>query len=152
MSWGHTEKNCKFKMGFNGVVTYYSVLLWNYKHLLGQCGCLILIVKVIDATYIGSIEEFKILSASGHIPGNLPPWGGSTPETGFADFSKCFFFLSQQCCVPSSRFRRHILRHKVRQISFHGVLCSMESVRHINTLWALVYCTEQQSMASLVSC
>ena len=100
MSWGHTEKNCKFKMGFNGVVTYYSVLLWNYKHLLGQCGCLILIVKVIDATYIGSIEEFKILSASGHIPGNLPPWGGSTPETGFADFSKCFFFYLNNVVCP----------------------------------------------------
>jgi len=50
MSWGHTEKNCKFKVGFNGVVTYYSVLLWNNKYLLGQCGCLILIVTVIDAT------------------------------------------------------------------------------------------------------
>jgi len=44
MSWGHTEKNCKFKVGFNGVVTCYSVSFWNNKYLLGQCGCLILIV------------------------------------------------------------------------------------------------------------
>jgi len=50
MSWGHTEKNCKFKVGFNGVVTYYSLSLLNNRYLLGQCGCVILIVTVIDAT------------------------------------------------------------------------------------------------------
>ena len=37
-------------------------------------------------------------SASGHIPGNLPPCGGSTPETGFTDFSKFFFYLDNAVC------------------------------------------------------
>jgi hypothetical protein len=73
-------------------------------------------------------------SASGHIPGNLPPWGGSTPKTGFADFSKSVFFLSRQCCLPSSRFRRHILRHKIQGICFHEVLCSMELVSQSSIL------------------
>jgi len=57
MSWGHTEKNCKFKVGFNGVVPYYTPLLWSNKYLSGQCWCLILIVTLIDAT---CIEGFKI--------------------------------------------------------------------------------------------
>jgi hypothetical protein len=50
MSWGHTEKHSKFKVDFNGGVPYYSLLLWNNEYLLGQYGCLILIVTVIDAT------------------------------------------------------------------------------------------------------
>jgi hypothetical protein len=51
MSWSHIEKNCKFKVGFNGGVTYYVLSLQNNKYLLEQCGCLLPIVTLIDATH-----------------------------------------------------------------------------------------------------
>jgi len=69
-----------------------------------------------------------------------------TPETGFAISVRVRVRVTM--LVPSSGFRRH----KIQGFSFHGVLCSMESVWHINTLWAVIYCTEKQSMASLVAC
>ena len=48
--WETQQVQGEFKVGFNGGVPFYSLSLWNNEFLLGQCGCLILIVTVIDAT------------------------------------------------------------------------------------------------------
>jgi hypothetical protein len=111
-----------------------------------------------------SYRRIQNSSASGHIPGNLPPCGGSTSETGFADFSKSGFFLILTMLCAQFRFRRHVLRQNwgyffswgplLHGVSQSGILthCGLSYIVLNNRAWLLYFHVSFSVFSSCVYC